>query len=104
MKKVDLLVVNQGESGARGFHFITIQANTAKDLLEHSRELARLYSTYYLSCFHQANVFIFDSTKEPDFDTPIKNLYSKPEELYREGGYSAIVEKVKEAQGVELIG
>ena len=104
MKIIDLLVVNQGESGGRGFYLVTTQANTAKDLLEHSRELARLYSTYYLSCFHQADVFIFDPTKEPDFDTPLTDLFSAPEELYNRGGYSAITEKVKEVQGVELTG
>ena len=102
MKNIDLLVVNQGQSGGRGFYVVTTQANTAKDLLEHSKELARLYSIYYGYSFHRANVYIDDKTKDWDFDTPINSLFSTPEELYKEGGYLAIVDKVKEVQGVEL--
>jgi hypothetical protein len=104
MKKIDLLVVNQGQSGARGFYTYTVEVESAQDLLEQSKEVARIYSFYYEYSFHRATVYINDPTKDWDYDTPLNSLFSSPEELFNVGGYLAIVDKVKEVQGVELMG
>ena len=103
MAQVKLLVIEHGEC-LDVDHIIKTRVRTASGLLKKAKDLAREYVTYYLYDWHRADVYIYDPNKIKEYKkgTPAECLFWTPEELYNRGTYTAIINKVKETQGVEL--
>jgi hypothetical protein len=103
MAQVKLLVIEHGEC-IDVDHIIKTRVRTASGLLKKAKQLARKYITYFLFDWHRADVYIYDPHKKNEYDngTPAEMLFWTPVELYNKGNYTAIINKVKDAQGVEL--
>jgi hypothetical protein len=103
MASIDLLIKTYGLYSCE-FYNVRIKVETAKELLNKSKELAFEYSSYYNGQRYYARVYIYDPTKKTEFDKekPPGFYFRTPESLFEEGGYGAIVEAVKETQKVEL--